>query len=220
MDMRLTGKTAVVTGASRGIGLAITQALAGEGMRVVAAARTITPALKETGATALTADLSTSGGPAELIGRALAELGEIDLLVNNVGGGDVGDDHVGGFLGFADEHWVRDYDLNFLSAVRATRAALPSLLRSRGTVVNVSSNGARMPHAGPVTYTTAKAALTAFGKALAEEFGPQGVRVNTISPGATRTSLWESPTGTAPRWPPRSAWSTSSSSRACRRAPA
>ncbi|GGU08484.1 SDR family oxidoreductase [Actinomadura citrea] len=75
------------------------------------------------------------------------------------------------------------------------RAALPSLLRRRGAIVNVSSNGARIPHAGPIAYTTAKAALTAFGKALVEEFGPRGVRVNTVSPGPVRTAMWEDPNG-------------------------
>jgi NAD(P)-dependent dehydrogenase (short-subunit alcohol dehydrogenase family) len=193
MDMRLTGKTAVVTGASKGLGLAIVRALAGEGMRVLAAARTTPPALKETGAITVAADLSTARGPAEVIERALAELGEIDLLVNNVGGGDSGEGQTGGFLGFDDDQWRQTYDLNFLSAVRATRAALPSLVRRRGSVINISSVGARMPQGGPLPYTTAKAALTAFGKALSEEFGPQGVRVNTISPGAVRTSLWEGP---------------------------
>ncbi|MGW0809279.1 SDR family NAD(P)-dependent oxidoreductase [Nonomuraea sp. NPDC002799] len=195
MDMRLTGKTAVVTGASRGLGLAIVRTLMDEGMRVVAGARTISPALKETGATPVAADLSTAHGSAELVGQALTALGEIDLLVNNVGGGDGGEGQLDGFLGFGDDEWHRAYDLNFLSAVRVTRAALPSLLRRRGTVVNISSNGARMPHAGPITYTTAKAALTAFGKALSEEVGPRGVRVSTISPGAMRTSMWEAPDG-------------------------
>lgn len=195
MDMRLTGKTAVVTGASRGIGLAIVQALTGEGMRVAAAARTVPPALKETGAITVAADLATAHGPGEAIDQALAELGEIDLLVNNVGGGDGGEGQVGGFLGFDDDQWRQTYDLNLLSAVRATRAALPSLIRRRGTVINISSIGARMPHGGPIPYTTAKAALTAFGKALSEEFGPQGVRVNTISPGTTRTALWVDPGG-------------------------
>jgi NAD(P)-dependent dehydrogenase (short-subunit alcohol dehydrogenase family) len=195
MDMGLTGKTAVVTGASKGLGLAIVAALRAEGMRVVAGSRTITPELKETGATALAVDLSTAEGPAELIGAALAELGELDLLVNNVGGGDSGEDQLDGFLGFTDELWRDAYDLNFLSAVRATRAALPSLVRAGGAVVNISSIGARMPHGGPIAYTTAKAALTALGKALSEEFGPQGVRVNTVSPGAMRTALWEAPGG-------------------------
>ncbi|MBO2465308.1 SDR family oxidoreductase [Actinomadura violacea] len=194
MDLRLTGKTAVVTGASKGIGLATVEALTAEGMRVVAASRTITPALKETGATTIAADLSAPGAPARLIETALAELGGIDVLVNNVGGGD-GDGTAGGFLAFDDAAWQTMYELNLFAAVRTTRAALPSLLERAGAVVNVSSNAARVPHAGPVPYTTAKAALTAFGKALAEEFGPQGVRVNTVSPGATRTALWEDPDG-------------------------
>ncbi|WP_431896950.1 SDR family oxidoreductase [Nonomuraea sp. bgisy101] len=194
MDMELKGKTAVVTGASRGIGLATVSALTREGVRVVAAARTVPPALRETGATPIAVDLSTAEGPTELIARATDELGEIDVLVNNVGGGDTGG-RVAGFLGFDDADWLAAHSLNFLAAVRTTRAAMPSLLRRGGTIVNISSNGARMPHAGPVTYTTAKAALTAFGKAIAEEFGPQGVRVNTVSPGPVRTALWEDPEG-------------------------
>jgi NAD(P)-dependent dehydrogenase (short-subunit alcohol dehydrogenase family) len=195
MDLHLTNTTAVVTGASRGIGLAIVQALTAEGVRVVAAARTVTPELKETGALAVPVDLTSPDAPARLIDRATAELGDLDLLVNNVGGGDSGDGQTGGFLSFTDEQWLRSFELNFLAAVRTSRAALPSLLRRRGALINISSNSARMPHAGPVTYTTAKAALTAFGKALAEEFGPQGVRVNTVSPGPVRTALFESPDG-------------------------
>jgi NAD(P)-dependent dehydrogenase (short-subunit alcohol dehydrogenase family) len=195
MDMALKGRTAVVTGASRGIGLAIVTALIGEGMRVVAGARTVPAELTATGAICVPADLSTPEGPAELVARAAGELGGIDLLVNNVGGGDGGEGQLGGFLGFDDGQWTQSFDLNFLSAVRTTRAALPSLLERGGTIVNVSSIGARMPHSGPVTYTTAKAALTAFGKALSEEFGPQGVRVNTISPGPVRTAMWEDPAG-------------------------
>ncbi|MEV0389289.1 SDR family oxidoreductase [Nonomuraea sp. NPDC050643] len=195
MDMRLTGKTAVVTGASRGLGLAIVRALSAEGMRVAAVARTTPTELKETGAVVVTADLSTAHGPAEAVERALAELGGIDLLVNNVGGGDSGEGQVGGFLDTTEDVWRQTYDLNLLGTVRATRAALPSLLERGGAVVNISSVGARVPHGGPIAYTTAKAALTAFGKALAEEFGPRGVRVNTVSPGAVRTSLWEAPNG-------------------------
>ncbi|MFE2638587.1 SDR family oxidoreductase [Streptomyces scopuliridis] len=195
MDLQLTDKAAVVTGASRGIGLAAVSALVGEGMRVVAAARTITPELKATGAIGVSVDLSTADGPARLIDRAEAELGGLDLLVNNVGGGDAGKGQTGGFLTFTDQQWYDAFDLNFLASVRTTRAALPHLTGSRGAIVNISSNGARTPHAGPITYTTAKAALTAFGKALAEEFGPAGVRVNTVSPGPVRTDLWESPDG-------------------------
>ena len=195
MDLQLNGKTAVVTGASKGLGLAIVRTLTAEGMRVAAAARTISPELKETGAFAVAADLATPQGPGEVIEAALAELGEIDLLVNNVGGGDARPELAGGFAGMSDEIWQQTYELNLFSAVRATRAALPSLLRRKGSVVNISSISAQMPHAGPVPYSTAKAALTAFGKALSEEMGPQGVRVNTISPGTARTAMWEGPGG-------------------------
>lgn len=195
MEFQLTGRSALVTGASRGIGLATVTALAAEGARVVGAARTITPELKETGAITIPADLATPDGPARLVDQALAELDDgLDVLVNNVGGGD-SQSAARGFLGFEDRDWLSWLDLNFLAAVRTTRAAMPSLLRANGSVINISSNGARMPHAGPVPYTTAKAALTAMGKALAEEFGPQGVRVNTISPGPVRTAMWEAADG-------------------------
>jgi NAD(P)-dependent dehydrogenase (short-subunit alcohol dehydrogenase family) len=79
--------------------------------------------------------------------------------------------------------------------VRITRATLPAVISRRGVIVNVSSVGARLPAVGPVAYNTAKAALTALGKALAEEFGPAGVRVVTVSPGPTRTAVWEAPGG-------------------------
>ncbi|MGV9280553.1 oxidoreductase [Streptomyces sp. NPDC003730] len=193
MDLNLTSKSAVVTGAGRGIGLATVRALTAEGVRVVGAARTITLELKETGAYTVSADLSTARGVADLMESALVELGGIDLLVNNVGGGD--DVEPVGFLDTDDTQWTRVFDINLLSAVRATRAALPSLIERRGSIVNVSSINSRLPAAGPVAYSAAKAALAALGKSLAEEFGPQGVRVNSVSPGVVRTSIWEDPEG-------------------------
>ncbi|MFF8646024.1 SDR family NAD(P)-dependent oxidoreductase [Streptomyces sp. NPDC015345] len=193
MDLQLNGKTALVTGASRGIGLAVVRALSAEGVRVVAAARTATPELRATGAHPVAVDLSDPAGAERLVADATAELGGIDILVNNVGGGDGG--LSGGFLDMTDAQWAQVVDLNFFATVRVTRAALPALLAARGAIVNVSSVGARVPHGGPIAYTTAKAALTAFGKALVHEFGPKGVRVNTVSPGPVRTDMWESPTG-------------------------
>lgn len=193
MDLQLTGKTALVTGASRGIGLAIVRALTAEGATVIGAARTVSTELADTGAHAITADLATPAGPTDLVRSVIDRHGDIDILVNSVGGGDPNDLHA--FLDYDDELWQKSFDLNFLSAVRACRAALPSLLRRHGLVVNISSIGARMPHTGPVPYTTAKAALTAFGKALAEEFGDQGIRAVTVTPGPTRTSLWTDPHG-------------------------
>lgn len=192
MDLNLTNKTAVVTGASRGIGLATVRALTAEGVRVMGAARTITPELKETGARTVSADLSTAEGVSAVIGTALTELGGIDLLVNNVGGGD---EATASFLDADDTQWQHMFDINMLATVRATRAALPSLIERHGAIVNISSTLARLPASAPATYTTAKAALTALGKALAEEFGPQGVRVNTISPGLVRTTVYSDPNG-------------------------
>ncbi|MFJ5262532.1 SDR family oxidoreductase [Streptomyces sp. NPDC088387] len=193
MDMHLNGKTALVTGASRGIGLAVVRALVAEGVRVVAGARHPKGELVATGATAVAVDLSDPAGAERLVTEAVTELGGIDILVNNVGGGDGGLN--GGLLDLTDAQWAQVVDLNFFATVRVTRAALPALLSARGAIVNVSSVGARVPHDGPMPYTTAKAALTAFGKALADEVGPQGVRVNTVSPGPVRTDIWESPTG-------------------------
>jgi NAD(P)-dependent dehydrogenase (short-subunit alcohol dehydrogenase family) len=184
-------RTALVTGASRGIGLATVRALTAQGTRVIGAARTITPELKETGAQAVAADLTTVDGVSQLI----QEAGDLDVLVNNVGGGDNAAATTHGFLDVDDAEWRSLFDVNFFSAVRMTRAALHGLIARRGVIVNVSSVGARIPSAGPVAYNTAKAALTALGKALAEEFGPVGVRVVTVTPGPTRTAVWEAPDG-------------------------
>jgi NAD(P)-dependent dehydrogenase (short-subunit alcohol dehydrogenase family) len=192
MNLNLTTKTAVVTGASRGLGLATVRTLIDESARVVGAARNITPELERTGAHALSADLSTAEGVSALIDGALAELGGIDLLVNNVGGGDQASPS---FLDADDAEWAHMFDINVLSTVRATRAALPSLIERQGAIVNVSSTLGRMPAGSPVTYGSAKAALTTLGKSLAEEFGPRGVRVNTVSPGMVRTTVYQDPDG-------------------------
>lgn len=195
MDLKLAGKTAVVTGASRGIGLAVTRAFEHEGVRVVGAARTITPALQHATVAAISADLARHEGAATLVEGALSELGAIDILVNNVGAGDADRLGLGGFLDVDDEQWRELFNLNLFSAVWTTRAALPSLLDRRGAVVNISSINSHLPATGPVGYSEAKAALTAFSKRLSEEFGPRGVRVNTVTPGVVGSSLWRDPQG-------------------------
>ncbi|SDL14609.1 putative oxidoreductase [Streptomyces indicus] len=160
---------------------------------MVGAARSITTELKASGAHTVAVDLSTSDGARHLVNTALNKLGHLDLVVNNVGGGE----HVamGGFLDTDDNGWQRTIDLNLFAAVRVTRYALPSLLERRGVVVNVSSIGARMPATGPIEYNAAKAALTSFTTSLSEEFGPRGLRANTVSPGPVRTAIWEDSDG-------------------------
>ncbi|WP_405991585.1 oxidoreductase [Streptomyces sp. NBC_00986] len=189
-NLELAGKTAVVTGASRGIGLAIAETLAAEGARVVGAARTITDELRKAAVATVPVDLSSPDGATALVDTALEELGGIDILVNNVGGGDIDRLALGGFLDTTDGQWRHSLDINLFSAVWTTRAALPSLLDRRGAIVNISSINARLPAIGPIAYSEAKAALTAFGKRISEEFGPRGVRVNTVSPGVVGTGTW------------------------------
>jgi NAD(P)-dependent dehydrogenase (short-subunit alcohol dehydrogenase family) len=195
MDLRLADRTAVVTGASRGIGLATVQALLAEGMRVVSGSRTVTEELIKTGALPVPVDLSTTEGATALIAQATTALGGIDVLVNNVGGGDADGLTLEGFLAVSDAEWENVFALNFFSAVRVTRAALPSLIQRRGVIINVSSIGARLQHTGPVAYTLAKTALNGLTTALAEEFGPQGVRIITVSPAPVHTAIWDDPDG-------------------------
>jgi NAD(P)-dependent dehydrogenase (short-subunit alcohol dehydrogenase family) len=181
MDLQLSGKTAIVTGGSKGMGLAIVKVLIDEGVTVISVSRTISAELAATGATALTADLSAPDSASRVVAEALA-------------GGDAGFPGAG-FLDFDESTWEKTFDLNLYAAVRMTRAALPALLASHGSVVNVSSDSAYRPQTAPVPYSAAKAALNAVTRSLAEEFGPQGVRFNTITPSGTRTALWEGETG-------------------------
>lgn len=180
----LEGKTALITGASRGIGLAIVQALAAEGARVAGAAHTVTPELQQAADLAVPVDLVTPDGPRELIERTQEALGAVDILVNNLGRFDA---RTEGFAAVGDDDWRSTFEINFFSPMRSIRAVLPDLVARQGTIVNISSMIARAPLPFVVDYGAAKAAFTNLSKALAEELGPQGVRFNTISPGVTHT---------------------------------
>ena len=182
-----TARVAVVTGAGRGIGLAIVGALVDDGFRVVAGSRTITDQLRAVTPDAVEVDLGAAEGPARLVQHAIDRHGGIDLLVNNVAGTS---NPAGGFLALGDDAWQHTFDMTFMSAVRVTRAALPSLLERLGAIVNIGSINARLPQPRLIAQSAAKAALSNLGKALAEEFGGQGLRVNTIAPGPVLTDLW------------------------------
>jgi NAD(P)-dependent dehydrogenase (short-subunit alcohol dehydrogenase family) len=199
MDLQLSDKVAVVTGASKGIGLAITRALAAEGARVVAGAREFKEDDAPPGARGrveqVALDLSTPGGPPELVKRAVSMFGGLDIVVNNVGGVRP---RTGGFLSLTDDDWIWGLNMNFLAAVRTTRAALPHLLeRKAGSILTVCSVNASLPDPLVIDYSAAKAALLNFCKALSKEVGPKGVRVNTISPGPVSTGLWLGASGVA-----------------------
>jgi NAD(P)-dependent dehydrogenase (short-subunit alcohol dehydrogenase family) len=196
MDLHLEGRVAIVTGASRGIGLAVTRALLDEGAQVVAAARASSAELDElakVGAVKIVeVDLTEPLGPARLVGAAGDR---IDILVNNVGRADV---RTGGFLSVSDEQWQASIDLNLLPAVRATRSALPVMLAAgRGAIVNIASVNTTLSDPAVVDYSAAKAALASFSKALSKEVGPYGVRVNTVSPGPVATPMWLGADGVA-----------------------
>src|SRR6201996_7215229 len=189
MDLELADKVAVVTGASKGIGLAIARMLADEGAVVVAGARTTDSLQGLDRITPLAVDLAEPDGPARLVDAAVQQLGQIDLLVNNVGAAHVRTD---GFLSLTDADFAASLELNFFSALRATRAAVKYMApRRTGTIVNVASvNAFFEPDGGVIDYGAAKAALVNLAKALSQELGPQGIRVTSVSPGPVATDLW------------------------------
>src|SRR5262245_51967216 len=189
MDLDLDGRVAVVTGASKGIGLAIVRALAAEGAQVVAGALTIEALGGLDRVSPVAADLAEPGGPERLVGEAVERHGRLDVLVNNVGGVRL---RVDGFLSIGDEDFERSMQLNFFSALRATRAAVAQMIgQGQGAIVNVASvNAFFHPDGLVIDYGAAKAALLNVAKALSQELGPKGIRINSVSPGPVATDLW------------------------------
>jgi NAD(P)-dependent dehydrogenase (short-subunit alcohol dehydrogenase family) len=189
MDLQLADKVAVVTGASKGIGLAVTKALVAEGAHVVAGARTAASLEGLEGVTAAALDLAAPDGPARLVQVALDAHGRVDVLVNNVGAVKI---RLDGFLGTSDDEFEWAMRMNFFTTLRATRAAIvPMVEQGGGAIVNVASvNAFFQPDAGTIDYGAAKAAVVNLTKTLSQEFGPRGVRINAVSPGPVGTDLW------------------------------
>lgn len=201
MDLNLSNHIVIVTGASKGIGLAVTRTFVAEGATVVAASRTATPELTELGSAVhhVSIDLADPSAPAHLVSEAVERFGRVDVLINNAGGPPPGTSMpVFGFLDRTDDDWRAMIDFNLLSAVRATRAVLPIMVANGGgSIVNIGTTHAIVPSAVNVDYGAAKAALRNVTQALSEEFAPQGVRVNSVTPGPVLTPWWTDRGGAA-----------------------
>jgi 3-oxoacyl-[acyl-carrier protein] reductase len=190
MDLKLTGKVALVTGSSRGIGLATAKAFAAEGCRLMLSARSAenlgeaAAGLRASGAevAAHAADVSDPGDAAGLVEAAVASYGGIDILVNNVGGGGGG----GRIADSTDDDWRNALERNLIQTVRMMRLALPYMKGRPGAcVINVASISGWAPQlAMSGQYGAAKAALIFDTERWALEFVPHGIRVNTVSPGS------------------------------------
>ncbi len=189
MDLDLEGKVAVVTGASKGIGLAVVRTLSGEGMYVIGGARTVEGLVGVDRVTAVPVDLISPDGSVRLVQEAVNRYGRVDVLVNNVGGVQL---RLNGFLEVSDDDFERSLQLNFFAALRATRAAVAAMLgQGGGSIVNIASvNSFFQPDGLVIDYGAAKAALLDVAKALSQELGPSGIRINSISPGPVATDLW------------------------------
>jgi NAD(P)-dependent dehydrogenase (short-subunit alcohol dehydrogenase family) len=198
MDLGLEGKRALVTGASKGIGLAVARRLVAEGVAVVGGSRQSSAeleSLSEGGDVVhVVVDLTAEMGPSRLVEAALSR-GPIDLLINNAG---AVTPRLGGFISVTDEQWLATMALTFMAAVRTTRAVLPHMIdRGSGSIVNNASVNATLPDPLVIDYSAAKAALANFSKALSKEVGPHGIRVNAVSAGPVSTELWLGTEGVA-----------------------
>ncbi|MGB4137124.1 MAG: SDR family NAD(P)-dependent oxidoreductase [Microbacterium sp.] len=197
MDTDLTGRTALVTGASRGIGRGIALALAENGADVVVASRSMAE-LEELAAeirglgrraAAIRADTMTAAANVALFEEAEAALGPISILVNNAGGGgtyiDGGNDSL---QTISPEAASQTFALNVLGPLALTQAAAASMAKQGGgSIINLSSRLARTPNPSVGVYSAAKSAVQSLTETLAVELGPHGIRVNAIAPGGIET---------------------------------
>jgi NAD(P)-dependent dehydrogenase (short-subunit alcohol dehydrogenase family) len=184
LSKELSGRRALVTGGSRGIGAAIAQRFLDAGAQVVVAARSRTQDTPR-GATFIAANVATEAGVQALASQALQTLGGVDILVNNAGGGRA---YAEGIASIPEAAWQDCFALNLFSAIRLTNAVLPALRESKaGAIVNISSTAATLPFPAFAHYSAAKAGLDMYSRALALELGSSGIRVNVVSPGPVTT---------------------------------
>lgn len=191
MDLQLEGKVALVTGASRGIGLAIARSLAAEGCRVAICARgeealaEAAESLGENGVgiAAFAVDVTDDGAGEDLVSRTLQAFGSLDILVGNVGG-----NRRGRLEDTTDEDWRTVTDLNVHSNVRVARSCIPVMRAAGGGAMTFVSSifGREAGGPGLAIYNSTKSALISMAKILALELAADSIRVNTVAPGSIR----------------------------------
>ena len=194
MDYGLANKVALISGSSQGIGSAVAAALAAEGCRVVVTARNVrqlaetAEAIRQAGGMvhAVVGDATRGEDIEQVVAETVSHFGSLHILVNNVGG-------VGSFAPFhelTDEDWHRVLELNVMSAVRFTRAALPHMRRQQwGRIINISSESGIQPDPEMAHYNASKAALLVLAKSLSKAYAGDNILVNSVSPAFIRTPL-------------------------------
>lgn len=191
MDLQIAGKVALLTGASKGIGFAVAEGLAAEGVKVILSARH-ERGLKEAAdkiqakggeVYTITADVSDPDSITELFAQAKAQMGDPDILLINGGGPPTGKAET-----LEDEAWDKGYDLTLMSAVRLSRAAIPAMkAKGWGRIISITSLSIKSPVANLTLSNAFRAAVTGFNKTLSTELAPFGITVNSVGPGYTAT---------------------------------
>lgn len=182
----LSGKTALVTGGTKGLGKAIAERLEKAGATVIITARN--KAEEENNSFHfIAADLSTPGGTEKVIQEVNSKFGNLDILVNNLGSSETPG---GGFSQLTDEDWENTFRTNLLAPVRLDRGFLPGMIEKKtGVVIHVASIQGRLPlYDATLPYAAAKAGLINYSKSLSNEVSPKGVRILTVSPGWIMTT--------------------------------
>jgi 3-oxoacyl-[acyl-carrier protein] reductase len=216
VDLGLKGRACAVTGASRGIGRETARLLCAEGAEVLLVARSadsLAEAAEECGsagaavqgrAAPLALDVTAPDAGERIVAEAADRFGQLDVLVNNAGTARRRD-----LEDVPDDDWQAAWDLNVMAPLRAMRAAMPGMVeRGWGRIVNVSSSAGKRPSVETSEYSVAKAAELSLSRVFADRYASQGVLVNAICPGPTRSELWTDPGGLADQARERSGAST------------
>ena len=185
MDLGLEGRACVVTGASRGIGLATARALAAEGAHVLGVARGEVDGLS--------LDVTVPGAAERIVEECESRFGSIDVLVNNAGTSRVRD-----LDELTDDDWRHQIDLHVMASMRTMRAAAPRMAaRGGGRIVNVCSSSGKRPSLSNAAYSVSKAAQLSLSRVFADAYAGSGVLVNAVAPGPVESPLWMAPGGLA-----------------------